>query len=56
MIDVEIQAAEIAIPTTTAKGDGHQVKVLYTLYAPDRVVQWVYDLTNTAWYGVELLG
>lgn len=54
-VDVETQAGEIAEPTTTAKGDGHIVKVLYTGFTPDRVVQWIYDLTNTEWFGVELL-
>lgn len=56
MIDVESQAGEIAEPTTTPKGDGHIVKVLYTGFTPDRVVVWTYDLTNTAWFGEEKLG
>ena len=55
MIDTEEQAGEIAVPTTTAKGDGHLVKVLYTGFTPDRYVLWCYDLTNTGWKGVELL-
>lgn len=56
VIDTESQAGDIAVPTTTPKGDGHIIKVLYTGYTPDRVALWAYDLTNTAWYGVELLG
>lgn len=54
-VDVESVTGEIAEPTTTAKGDGHIVKVIYTDFTPDRVVQWTYDLTNTRWFGVELL-
>ena len=55
VIDTEIQLAEISVPVTTPKGEGHQVKVLYSLYTPDRVVLWTYDLTNTKWFGDELL-
>ncbi len=56
LFDVETQAADIAVPTTTPKGDGHAVKVLYTQYTPDRIVLWTYDLTNTSWFGDEKLG
>ena len=54
-IDLEVQTGEILVPTTTVKGDGHIVKVLYTGFTPDRVVSWTYDLVNTKWFGVELL-
>ena len=55
VIDTEESANDIETPTTTAKGDGHLVKMLYTTYTPDRVVLWTYDLTNTKWFGVEML-
>jgi len=54
-IDTETATGEIAYPVTTPIGDGHMIKVLYTDFTPDRVVMWIYDLTNIAWYGVELL-
>jgi len=54
-VDSEDQAGEILEPTTTPIGDGHLVRVRYTAFTPDRVVQWIYDLTNTRWQGVELL-
>jgi len=53
LIDYEVQTGIIAEPTTTAKGDGHLVEVLYTMYDPDRVVLWKY--ANGGWYGTEAL-
>ena len=51
VLDYEVQTGIIAEPTTAPKGNGHVVIVLYTLYAPDRVVTWKY--ANGAWYGTE---
>jgi hypothetical protein len=53
LMDYEVQTGIIAEPTTTPKGDGHVVIVLYTMYAPDRVVTWKY--ANGGWYGTEAL-
>lgn len=46
---------DIAEPALTPIWDGFRQKVTYTDYTPDRVVLWVWDLTNTKWHGVELL-
>jgi len=54
-INSENQAGEILEPVTLPIGDGHMIRVRYTGFAPDRCVQWIYDLTNTTWHGVELL-
>jgi len=54
-VDTDTATGDIAEPVVTPIGDGHMVKVLYTDYAPDRVVLWIYDLTNTTWHGVEML-
>ncbi len=50
-VDYEVQAGIIAEPTIAARGNGHIVVVLYTLYDPDRVFTWKY--ANGAWYGTE---
>lgn len=54
-VDSEDITGDISYPTTTPIGDGHLLRARYTDYTPDRIVEWIYDLGNTKWHGVELL-
>lgn len=54
-VDSENITGEISYPVTTPIGDGHLLRARYTDYTPDRVVEWIYDLGNTTWHGVELM-